>query len=84
VIVTVRETWNDYLVTYPGSDPFYWYDQLLPEPITARRGPYTVDIAYELEPVESTCMPGHYDANCYTWKIVSFEELTGRPEWETP
>lgn len=83
VIVTVRETWNDYLVTYLGSDPFAWYDTGQPEPITARRGPYTVDVSYELEPIENVCSPLS-QGNCYTWRVIHFEELTGRPVWETP
>jgi hypothetical protein len=85
MIVTVRATWSDYLVTYDGSDAFALYDQgNNVEPVSARRGPYTVDVAYELEPWERTCtseMPG---AVCFTWRIVSFEELTPRPEWAMP
>jgi hypothetical protein len=81
LVVTVRETWSDYLVTYPGSDAFAWYDQGDLEPISARRGPYTVDVAYELEPLDEDCRPG---ATCYQWKIVGFEELTERPGWVTP
>lgn len=84
VIVTVRETWSDYLVTYPGSDPFAWYDNGQPEPITAQRGPYTVDVSYELEPSEKACAPDSRSTNCQSWRIVRFEELTERPGWEMP
>jgi hypothetical protein len=83
VTVTMRETWSDYLVTYPGSDPFAWWDEGQPEPVTARRGPYTVDVSYELEPLENTCDPGS-QGNCYAWRIVGFDELTGRPDWGLP
>jgi hypothetical protein len=84
VIVTVRETWSDYLVTYPGSDPFVWYDEGQLEPVTARRGPYTVDVSYELEPLGGACTLDLYGTDCFTWRIVRFEELTERPGWETP
>jgi hypothetical protein len=80
LIVTVRETWSDYLVIYSGSDPFTWYG-VDAEPISARRGPYTVDVAYELEPLDEECRPG---ATCYAWRIVGFEELTERPGWGSP
>jgi hypothetical protein len=83
VIVTVRETWSDYLVTYPGSDPFAWYG-VDPEPVTAHRGPYTMDVSYELEPLAGACTPDPYGTDCYVWRIVRFEELTERPGWETP
>ena len=84
VIVTVRETWKDYLVTYEGSDPFAWFDLNEPEPITAHRGPYTVDIAYELAPRPGRCDPSMHAYNCYQWNIVSFTELTERPAWRQP
>jgi hypothetical protein len=83
VIVTVRETWSDFLVTYPGSDPFAWYG-IDAEPVTAHRGPYTVDVSYELEPLEGGCIPDPRGSECYPWRIVRFEELTERPGWLTP
>jgi hypothetical protein len=83
VIVTVRETWSDYLVTYAGSDPFAWYG-VDPEPVTARRGPYAVDVSYKLEPLEGVCAPGSFGSGCYRWRIIQFEELTERPGWEAP
>jgi hypothetical protein len=83
VIVTVRETWSDYLVTYSGNDPFAWYDTGQLEPVTARRGPYTVDVSYELEP-EGACAPDPKGTDCFRWRIVRFEELSERPVWETP
>ncbi|HJW89513.1 MAG TPA: DUF3160 domain-containing protein [Anaerolineales bacterium] len=85
VVVTVRETWSDYLVTYTGSDPFTWFDQNQPEPVAARRGPYTVDVSYELEPWVGDCAQSKPDLGCYyKWRVVSFMELTERPAWETP
>jgi len=78
--VTVRETWGDYLATYAGSDPFAWYKQGNPEPITSRRGPYTVDVRYVLERQPSTCDTWAY--YCYQWSVVDATELTPRPEWE--
>ncbi|OGO36660.1 MAG: hypothetical protein A2W35_20965 [Chloroflexi bacterium RBG_16_57_11] len=84
LIVTVRETWSDCLVTYLGSDPFAWYDSGQPEPVTARRGPYTVDVSYELEPLGEACTPDPKGTDCYTWRIVRFKELTEHPGWETP
>ena len=84
LIVTVRETWADYLVTYPGSDPFAWFVDGQPEPVSARRGPYTLDVSYELEPQEGDCISDPRSNECYTWKVVGFDELTERPAWETP
>jgi hypothetical protein len=84
VIVTVRETWSDYLVTYPGSDPFAWYDEGQLEPVTASRGPYTLDVAYELEPMEGACILDPSGTDCFVWRIARFEELTERPGWEAP
>lgn len=83
LVVTVRETWRDFLVIYPGNDPFAWYDNGQPEPISAYRGPYAVDVSYMLEPVESSCNP-IFQGNCYKWRVVRFEELTERPGWGTP
>ena len=79
--VTVRETWSDYLATYAGSDPFAWYKQGGPEPVTARRGPYTVDVRYVLERQPSTCDTWAY--YCYQWSVMEATELTPRPEWVT-
>jgi hypothetical protein len=79
VQVTVRETWSDYLATYEGSDPFAWYKQGNLEPISARRGPYTIDVLYELERQPSTCDSWAY--YCYQWSVVSVAELTPRPDW---
>jgi hypothetical protein len=77
VTVTVRETWSDYLVTYAGDNPFDWHLQGVPEPITARRGPYTVDIAYVLERlVTADGRP--------IWSVVRMMELTPRPAWGQP
>jgi hypothetical protein len=81
VTVTVRETWKDYLVSYEGSDPFAWFDAGTPEPITAWRGPYTVDITYELAPRLSTCESYVSSYSCYQWSVVDFAELTERPAW---
>lgn len=83
-VVTVRETWSDFLVTYEeGANPFAWYDEGWPEPITARRGPYTVDVVYELEPFENDCPDTYPPSTCLTWRVVRFEELTARPDWVT-
>lgn len=79
--VTVRETWSDYLATYAGSDPFAWYKQGNPEPVSARRGPYTVDVRYVLERYPSSCDTWAY--YCYQWSVVEVTELTPRPEWVT-
>jgi hypothetical protein len=84
VVVRVRETWNDYLVIYEGDNAFTWYDEGQPEPISARRGPYMVDVLYELEPWETTCVRVFMSQECYSWRVVRFEELTERPEWEAP
>ena len=81
VMVTVRETWKDFLVRYEGSDPFAWFDLGEPEPITASRGPYTVDVTYELAPLLSKCNPGVASYYCYQWSVVRFTELTERPAW---
>jgi hypothetical protein len=75
--MTVRETWSDYLVTYEGENPFDWSLQQAPEPITARRGPYTVDVTYVLERLAD---PLAY----YQWSVVSMTELTPRPAWAQP
>jgi hypothetical protein len=75
--VTVRETWSDYLVTYAGNDPFDWASQYVPEPITARRGPYTIDVAYVLERLAEPLYG-------YQWRVVSMTELTPRPAWAPP
>ena len=77
--VTVRETWSDTLATYPGSDPFGRYKQGIAEPVTADRGPYVIDVVYMLEPVQTDCDPELY--TCYRWRVVSWTELTPRPEW---
>jgi hypothetical protein len=84
VIVTVRETWKDYLVIYEGDNAFTWYNEAQEEPISARRGPYTIDVLYELEPWENTCVRIFMNLECYPWRVVRFEELTERPGWETP
>jgi hypothetical protein len=84
VIVTVRETWKDYLVIYEGDNAFTWYNEAQEEPISARRGPYTIDVLYELEPWENTCVRVFMNLECYPWRVVRFEELTERPGWETP
>jgi hypothetical protein len=75
--LTVRETWSDYLVTYVGNDPFDWASQYVPEPITARRGPYTIDVAYVLERLAEPLYG-------YQWRVVSMTELTPRPAWAPP
>jgi len=80
----VRETWSDYLVIYLGSDPFAWYDTGQLEPVIARRGPYMVDVSYELEPLEGACTPDPKGTDCFTWRIVLFKEITERPVWEMP
>jgi hypothetical protein len=72
--VTVRETWRDYLVTYAGDNPFDWNLQGAAEPITARRGPYTVDVTYVLERLAEPL-------SGYAWRVVSMTELTARPAW---
>ena len=81
VVVTVRETWQDYLVTYEGDDPFAWFDAYTPEPISARRGPYTVDVAYTLAARPTPCSNAlpYY---CYQWTVVDFTELSERPAWK--
>ena len=81
MMVTVRETWKDYLVSYEGSDAFAWFDLGTPEPITASRGPYTVEVTYELAPRPSQCDPGLSSYSCYQWTVVDFAESTGRPGW---
>jgi hypothetical protein len=73
ISVTVRETWNDYLVTYESDNPFDWF-LLRPEPITARRGPYTIDVTYLLE---RAAEPG----GAPYWRVVRMTELTPRPAW---
>jgi hypothetical protein len=81
VVVTVRETWQDYLVTYEGDDPFAWFDAYTPQPISARRGPYTVDVAYTLAARPTPCsntLPYY----CYQWTVVDFTELSERPAWK--
>jgi hypothetical protein len=75
--VTVRETWSDYLVTYTGENPFDWNLQSVPEPITARRGPYTIDVAYVLERLAEP-------VGGYQWSVVSMTESTPRPAWAPP
>jgi hypothetical protein len=77
VTVTVRETWSDFLVTYTGDNPFDWHLQNAPEPITARRGPYTIDVAYMLERLAAP--DGRYD-----WRVMRMTELTPRPAWAPP
>jgi hypothetical protein len=77
VTVTVRETWSDYLVTYEGDNPFDWHLRNAPEPITARRGPYTIDVTYALERLTAP------DGGVY-WNVVSMTELTPRPAWAQP
>ena len=84
VVVTVRETWKDFLVSYEGSDPFAWFDLGEAEPITASRGPYTVEVTYELAPRPSQCDPGFISYSCYQWSVVTFAELNERPAWTTP
>lgn len=84
VIVKVRETWQDYLVTYAGDEPFGWWDAGQAEPITARRGPYTVDVEYELAPLKDACQDMPVGSGCLRWQIVAFRELTPRPAWQTP
>ena len=79
LIVTVRETWQDYLVTYEGDNAFTWYDEGKQEPVSARRGPYTVDVLYELEPWEATCIHVFMAQECYPWRVVRYEELSERP-----
>jgi hypothetical protein len=81
VIVTVRETWKDFLVSYEGNDPFAWFDLGEQEPITGSRGPYTVDVTYELAPQGSNCNPGVASYYCYQWSVVRFTELSERPAW---
>lgn len=77
-IITVRETWQDFLVQYTSPNPFDWYlanPSTTDDPITARRGPYTVEVRYTL-----SLRPG--DAfNRYMWRVDNFEELTPRPGW---
>jgi hypothetical protein len=84
-VVTVRETWRDFLVQYSGDKPFAWYNDNAPtaDPVTARRGPYTVDMRYTLEQAATDCRPS-YNRSCYSWRITQFEELTPRPEWGAP
>jgi hypothetical protein len=80
--ITVRETWEDYLVIYTGENPFSWWDVDAgdgDEPIAARRGPYTVDVVYELEPEPNECEPGQYF--CVRWRVVGVTELTPSPDW---
>jgi hypothetical protein len=72
------------LVSYEGSDPFAWFDLGEPEPITATRGPYTVEVAYELAPRPSKCDPSVTSYYCYQWNVVDFAELTERPAWTKP
>jgi hypothetical protein len=72
-IVTVRETWQDFLVQYEGDDPFAWYRNNQPEPVAGRRGPYTIDVRYTME-----YMPG------VTWQVTALEELNPRPAWAAP
>ena len=81
VIVTVRETWKDYLVAYEDDDPFAWFDAYTPEPISARRGPYTVDVAYTLAARPTPC-PSTLPYYCYQWTVVDFTELSERPAWK--
>ena len=84
-VVTARETWRDFLVQYSGDKPFAWYDENAPttDPVTARRGPYTVDVRYTLEQATTDCRPSQR-TRCYYWRITRFEELTPRPEWGAP
>ena len=82
MIITVRETWRDFLVTYEGDNAFTWYDEGKPEPVSARRGPYSVDVLYELEPWEPTCVRVFMEQECSPWRVVRFEELSERPGWE--
>jgi hypothetical protein len=84
VIVTVRETWSDYLVIYEGDNAFTWFNEGQAEPVSARRGPYTVDVIYELEPWDETCARFFMNWECYPWRVVRFEELSERPAWEAP
>ena len=79
LLVTVRESWKDYLVSYEGSDPFAWFKQGKAESIRAWRGPYTVDVLYTLEREPFTCDTQLY--SCYQWRVVGYTELTSRPEW---
>lgn len=74
VSVTVRETWNDFLVTYEDDNPFAWNLSGKPEPIAARRGPYTIDVTYVLQRLAAP-------VNGYQWSVVMVTELTPRPEW---
>jgi hypothetical protein len=60
LLVTVRETWVDYLVSYSGEDPFAWWRLGLDQPIAAERGPYSVDVAYVLAPEPFTCEASSY------------------------
>ena len=84
-VVTVRETWRDFLVQYSGDQPFAWFTPGGPtaDPVTARRGPYTVDVRYSLEYPAADCLSSRYYP-CYYWRITRFEELTPRPEWGAP
>ena len=82
VTVTVRETWKDFLVSYEGNDPFTWFDLGEPEPIAGSRGPYTVDVTYELASQFSKCDSGVASYYCYQWSVVTFTELTERPAWK--
>lgn len=89
VVVTVRETWQDFLVQYTTPNAFDWYNKppsgTPVEPITGRRGPYTVDVRYTLQRVSTPCTPIYYPYRaCYQWQVVNFEELTPRPAWGSP
>lgn len=59
---------------YEGSDPFAWFDLGAPEPITANRGPYSVDVAYELAPRPSRCESTLHAYYCYQCSIVGLTE----------
>ncbi len=76
-VVTVRETWQDFLVRYSSANPFDWYlaNPSSSDPITARRGPYTVEVRYTL-----TTKPGDGRTTPF-WQITDFTELSPRPDW---
>jgi len=64
-VVTVRETWQDTLHAFEGEMPSY------EEPVTAERGPYTVDLTYTLEQTE----PGD-------WHVTRLVYDREPPDWE--
>jgi hypothetical protein len=76
LLVTVRETWQDFLASYTGSDQFAWYDSGSAETVIARRGPYSIDVEYELERVPA-------GTPRYSWQIVRVQ-MSPRPDWGLP